>query len=171
MSKLKGVIILGSSRSDGNTFKVCKKLQEQTGFEIIDLKTKNISIYDYDHKNKEDDFLSLIKDIVEKYELILFATPIYWYSMSATLKIFFDRLSDCLTIEKETGRKLKGKHMGMISCGSDNEIFEGFNMPFIQTANYLGMHYVGDLHTWLADDDTIPVLVEARLDIFAQNLP
>lgn len=171
MSKLNGVIILGSSRSDGNTFKVCKKLQELTGFEIIDIKTKNISIYDYEHKNKDDDFLPLIKDITQKYELILFATPIYWYSMSATLKIFFDRISDCLSIEKQIGRKLKGKYMGMISCGSDNEIFEGFNMPFIQTANYLEMQYVGDLHTWLAEDETIPALVEARLEIFAQKLP
>jgi hypothetical protein len=65
------------------------------------------------------------------------------------MKIFFDRIADCLKIEKEIGRKLKGKKMGMISCGSDPELKTGFNMPFIESANYLGMHYLGDIHTWL----------------------
>ncbi len=171
MTKLKGIIILGSSRSNGNTFKICQRLQEQTSYDLIDLKAKNISIYDYEHKNKDDDFLPLIKKIVAEYEVIIFATPIYWYSMSATLKIFFDRISDCLSIEKETGRKLKGKHMAMLSCGSDDEIFDGFTMPFIQSANYLGMNYIGDVHTWLEEDETISAEVAERLNAFAQKLP
>jgi len=46
------------------------------------------------------------------------------------MKTFFDRITDCLKIEKETGRKLRGKAMTMVSCRSDDEIKEGFAMPF-----------------------------------------
>ena len=43
--------------------------------------------------------------------------------------------------------------MGIVSCGSDAEIFEGFEMPFVQSANYLGMSYLGHLHTWVDNED------------------
>ena len=38
------------------------------------------------------------------------------------MKKFFDRISDCIKIEKETGRKLRGMEMAVLSCGSDNEL-------------------------------------------------
>lgn len=165
----KGVIILGSSRSDGNTYKISSYLKEKTGFALIDLNTKNIGKFDYDNKNKDDDFVPLIKDIVNSYDIIIFATPVYWYAMSGTLKIFFDRISDCLKFEKETGRKLRGKSMGMISCSSGTEIHEGFKMPFVESARYLGMNYLGDVHTWFENDE-IPEEVAIRLNDFAENI-
>ena len=52
-----------------------------------------------------------------QYEQIIFATPIYWYAMSAQLKTFFDRMTDLLTIHKPLGRQLrKGKKMFLIAC-------------------------------------------------------
>jgi multimeric flavodoxin WrbA len=163
----RGIILLGSSNSKGETFIVSKYLSEKTDFQIIDLNTKNIAPFDYEFKNRSDDFLPLIKEIVDQYDLIVFATPVYWYTMSGTMKIFFDRISDCLKIEKETGRKLRGKEMAVLSCGSDDELKNGFHMPFIESANYLGMKYVGDVHCWL-EDDKIPAAVKQQLDSFAQ---
>ncbi len=93
-----------------------------------------------------------IKKIVE-YDLIIFATPVYWYSMSGTMKTFFDRITDCLKIEKETGRKLRGKNMAAISCGSDSFENEGFFIPFEKSAEYLGMNYFGHIHTWIEEND------------------
>ena len=97
----KGIILLGSSNSQGNTRKIVDFVSAQTGFPIIDLKTKNILEFDYEFKNRHDDFHPLIKEIVNNYELIIFATPVYWYTMSGILKTFFDRISDCLKIEKK----------------------------------------------------------------------
>lgn len=162
----KGIILLGSSNSKGETFTVSKYLSDQTNFPIIDLKSKFIEPFDYEFKNSKDDFLPLIKEIVDKFEIIVFATPVYWYTMSGTMKIFFDRISDCLKTEKETGRKLRGKKMAVLSCGSDNELKSGFHMPFIESANYLGMKYIGDVHCWL-DEDNIPNIVEQNLKQFA----
>jgi len=55
----KGVILQGSSRSKGNTNKIVTFVQEKTAFDIIDLKSKNFSGFDYDFKNLDDDFMPL----------------------------------------------------------------------------------------------------------------
>lgn len=140
------VIILGSSRSKGNTSKIIEEIASKLDIEIIDLNNYQFSYYDYENKNKEDDFLLLMKKLIENYETLIFATPIYWYSMSGIMKVFFDRISDLLTIEQDLGRKLRGKNMGVIANTSDEEIDYDFFMPFRKSAEYLGMNYIGDAY-------------------------
>ena len=142
----KAVIILGSSRKNGNTTKIVDEVSKEHGIEVINLSDFNISYYDYESKNKEDDFLPLIRRILEEYDTLIFATPIYLYNMSGIMKMFFDRFSDLIRIEKETGRKLRGKKIGVISNSHDNEIEESFYIPFKKTADYLGMEYLGHAH-------------------------
>lgn len=165
----KGIILLGSSNSNGETFKVTKYIADQTTYKIIDLKTKHILPFDYEFNNHNDNFLPLIKEIVDNFELIIFATPVYWYTMSGKMKVFFDRISDCLKTEKETGRKLRGMEIAVLSCGSDKVLKDGFHMPFIETANYLGMKYVGDVHSWL-ESDNIPNEVIQKLEDFIKRI-
>ena len=62
-----------------------------------------------------------METIIQKYDTIIFATPVYWYSMSGTLKTFFDRLSDLLHYKKELGRQMRGKKMAMISNSGEND--------------------------------------------------
>jgi multimeric flavodoxin WrbA len=140
------VIILGSSRKNGNTTKIVDEISKDTGIDVIDLSDYNISYYDYESKNREDDFLPLIRRILEQYDTLIFATPIYWYNMSGIMKVFFDRFSDLIRIEKETGRKLRGKKIGVISNSHDDEIEESFYIPFKKSADYLGMEYLGHAH-------------------------
>jgi multimeric flavodoxin WrbA len=142
----KKVIILGSARKNGNTTKIVDEISKEQGIDVIDLSDYNISHYDYESKNREDDFLPLIRRILEEYDTLIFATPIYWYNMSGIMKVFFDRFSDLIRIEKETGRKLRGKKIGVISNSHDNEIEESFYIPFKKTADYLGMEYLGHAH-------------------------
>jgi multimeric flavodoxin WrbA len=142
----KKVIILGSSRKNGNTTKIVDEISKEHGIEVINLSDFNISYYDYESKNREDDFFPLIKGIIENYDTLIFATPIYWYNMSGIMKVFFDRFSDLIRIEKETGRKLRGKKIGVISNSHDDEIEESFYIPFKKTADYLGMEYLGHAH-------------------------
>ena len=151
------VVILGSSRSNGNTRKIINYLNTlDTHIDIVDLNNYNIGYYDYKFKNYNDDFFELFKSLLT-YNTLVFATPIYWYTMSAQLKTFLDRISDALKGEKkEFGRQLRGKYLAVISCGSDDEIFDGFTMPFIESAKYLGMNYIGHVHTWVEKDILIP---------------
>ncbi|GAA3618485.1 flavodoxin family protein [Flavivirga jejuensis] len=165
----RSVIIQGSSRSQGDTGKIVNYISTNNDFDIIDLHTKNIGHYDYDYKNQDDDFIDLITHIVDTYDSIIFATPVYWYSMSGILKVFFDRISDLIRIHKDTGRKLRGKNMAMISCSNHDDLIEGFTMPFVESANYLGMHYLGDIHTYV-ENNTINNEVKLRIDKFIKAI-
>ncbi len=159
------VILQASSRSNGDTNRIINYINSKSQYDIIDLKNKNINHFDYDFKNVDDDFIDLMINITKKYDTIIFATPVYWYSMSGILKVFFDRLSDLLKTHKVLGRKLRGKNMAMISCSNSNDLKEGFTMPFVESANYLGMQYLGDIHTWV-ENDLIPPKVKTIIDKF-----
>lgn len=165
----KTVIIQGSSRSNGNTNKIINHINNTHNFDVIDLYNKDINHFDYDFNNN-DDFIPLIKGVIENYDTIIFATPVYWYSMSGILKVFFDRLSDLLYVEKDLGRNLRGKNMAMISCGSGSGLKDEFSMPFVESANYLGMHYLGNVHTWLESDTKISNEVKSNISNFILKL-
>lgn len=142
----KKVIIVGSSRNNGNTTKIVDVISNQLNIDVINLNDYQFSYYDYESENRSDDFLPLIKSIIEKYDTLIFATPVYWYSMSGIMKVFFDRFSDLIRIEKETGRLLRGKKVAVLSNSHDNEIDFEFYIPFRKSAEYLGMNYLGDKH-------------------------
>ena len=126
MTKLRSVYILGSSRSDGDTRIILDYLCKKNTFEIIDLLDYKISYFDYEHNNSSDDYLPLMREILNNYDHLIFATPVYWYSMSAIMKCFFDRITDLLKVEKDLGRKLRGKYMSLISCSSSDELDPSF---------------------------------------------
>jgi len=165
---MKTIIVQGSSRSGGNTNKITQILQNHLAADVIDLSQLHIGQYDYENANQNDDFMPTIKKIVE-YDSIIFATPVYWYAMSGTMKTFFDRITACLKTEKETGRKLRGKYMAAISCGSVSIEHEGFFIPFEKSAKYLGMHYSGHIHTWIEENDPSNVVLELIKD-FSEKL-
>lgn len=160
----KTVIIQSSARNDGDTAKVVQELVHQTNWEVINLKDYQISHYDYEHRNREDDFLPLMRKIIENYETLIFATPVYWYSMSGILKVFFDRITDLLTIEKTLGRQLRGKNMAAISASGGGDLGDAFWLPFSESANYLGMHYLGHTHTYAEQDN------RAKITAFVQQV-
>jgi len=168
---LKNLIIMGSARSEGNTRKIIEAIIDKTNADFIDLNAYKISYFDYEHRNKNDDFVEIATKMVD-YEQIVFATPVYWYAMSAQLKTFFDRLSDLLTIRKPLGRQLRGsKKMYSIACSSDAVAYKGFTMPFKNTAEYLGMEYGGHLHSWFDEEkDLIPERVLQDIDLFCEKL-
>lgn len=165
------LIIMGSARSDGNTRKIIDAVIDRTAADFIDLSTYKINYFDYEYRNKSDDFVQIATKMVE-YEQIVFATPVYWYAMSAQLKTFFDRLTDLLTTHKRLGRQLRGgKKMYSIACSSDAVAYEGFTMPFKNTAEYLGMEYGGHLHSWYdVENDLIPEDVLREIELFCEEL-
>lgn len=165
----KTVIILGSSRSKGNTGKIVDFISSKYNIEIIDLNDYKVGYFDYNFKNVGDDFIPLMETIIEKYDNLIFATPVYWYNMSGIMKVFFDRFSDLLHYQKDLGRKLRGKNMAMISCSNSNDLKDGFAMPFIASANYLGMNYLGESHTWL-EDGKVSNDVELKIEEFITSI-
>lgn len=130
----------------GQTVKLAEVLSQNSGWKHINLSDFSISAYDYSHINKSDDFLPLMKEIIENHSTIILVTPVYWYAMSGTLKIFLDRWTDLLTIEKELGRRLRGMSMAVAANSVGENLGDHFWLPFIYTANYLGMEYLHGQH-------------------------
>ena len=144
---MKKVVIVGSSRNDGDSAALTKELIKQSEWDIINLNDYDFSYFDYKHENRNDEYSTLMNKIITQYDTLIFATPVYWYAMSGIMKVFFDRITDLLTIEKEIGRQLRGKKMAVISCSKGDNLGDHFWLPFSETAKYLGMEYVGNIHT------------------------
>jgi multimeric flavodoxin WrbA len=161
--QVKKVLILGSSRKDGYTRKAVDRLQEFSDFDVIDLLDYKISHYDYSHENAGDDCLELMRKIIYNYDMLIFATPVYWYCMSGVMKVFFDRITDLLDNEKDLGRKLRTKSMAVLSSSVGDNLGERFWYPFSETAKYLGMDYIGDVHTVENEDPTDALKIFAEL--------
>ncbi|MDF1678039.1 MAG: flavodoxin family protein [Legionellaceae bacterium] len=142
--KPSAIIIFGSSRSTGGTRKAVDNVFEALGktLPVTDLVDCELKEYDYEFR-QDDDFKAIIQRALQ-YDVIILATPVYWYSVSAKMKIFIDRLSDLLAIHKALGRQLRGKKMAVIaSYYTYPEGKDGFEQPLKNTAKYLGMDYVG----------------------------
>lgn len=147
MSMKKTIAIMASSRRNGNTGKLIDWIADDLGIEVVDLGVKNITPYDYEHKNIDDDFLPLMKHILQ-HDNIIFASPVYWYAMSAQMKVFIDRLSDLLDMEdlREEGRQLRSKVAYVITTSVSEQVSEAFIDSFTNTFSYLGMGYGGFVH-------------------------
>ncbi len=143
----KTIAVLGSSRRNGNTGHLIDLIAKELDIEVIDLSTKNISPYDYENENRDDDFLALMDHIL-KHDNIIFVSPVYWYSMSAQMKTFVDRLSDFLSFEEllEQGRELRNKVAYVVSTSISETAGDSFLDSFIHTFEYLGMKYGGSIH-------------------------
>lgn len=136
------LVILGSAHGESNTLVAISRLCPISDYELVDLRTKRIAPYDYNHSlNAGDDFVNLAQKMVEA-KVIVFATPVYWYAMSGLMKVFLDRFTELLSTHKALGKALKGKSTYLISTGSDAELPVGFETPFKLTSEYFGMNYV-----------------------------
>ncbi len=143
----KAIALFASARRNGNTGKLIDWIADDLDMPIINLSEKVISPYDYDHKNINDDFISVMNQLLD-YEIIIFVTPVYWYGPSAQMKIFIDRTSDFLDVDelKDIGRKLRNK-TAYIACTSiSDDADNSFLNSLKNTFEYLGMKYGGYVH-------------------------
>jgi len=156
----RAIAILGSSRSDGNTRRVLDAVLNGRSVELLDLSAHPLTPYDYQHRNESDSFLAFAARMAEA-EVLVLATPVYWYSMSAQLKVFFDRLSDLITIRKDLGRSLAGRQVYAVTSSTTPELPNGFEVPFQLTCEYFAMRWSGCFHGYfLADGQPAPGVME-----------
>ena len=151
MSESSTVIIVGSSRSTGNTAKLAVAVASKLQASVIDLNQYQIAPFDYEFRNSNDDFLTLMKQVLS-FDRIILATPMYWYSPSAIMKTFMDRISDLLKVEKDLGRQLRGKQAALLATGCDAIPAACFEQIFSLTFAYLGMRYQGMLYASCESD-------------------
>jgi NAD(P)H-dependent FMN reductase len=158
----KTIVIMGSSNPMGDTYDICSAIVKKTGFKFQDLMELVIMPYDYEYENSDDDFIGFMRHVVKDYDHIILASPIYWYTISGTMKNFIDRFTDLLTKEKATGRALRGKSLQLISVSKSDNCPEEFAMPIERTANYLAMEWKGHTHFPIDEKE----ICERRLESF-----
>lgn len=112
------LVILGSSRSRGNTRMLVDAAFPKSNRRLIDLGSHAFSEYGYTCANHDEAFAELA-DVLVSHQWVVLATPVYWYTTSATMKRFVDRLSDLVTIRKSLGRALAGRRLYVVATSAD----------------------------------------------------
>ncbi len=138
--------LLGSARGEGHTGTIARAVFDRLDdARLFDLDDVAVGPYRYDYANEDDDFLPLAFKMT-RARAIVFASPVYWYSMSGPMKLFFDRLTDLTETHKTWGKSLAGKTMFVIASGGSPAPHAAFEPPFSETAGYFDMAYGGMLY-------------------------
>lgn len=102
MSKKKVLILSASPRKDGNSELLCKEFEKgaiEAGHhvELISTRNKKINyclgcgVCNSKHKCVQKDDMNEILDKMVEADVIVMATPVYFYSMNAQMKTLIDR--------------------------------------------------------------------------------
>ena len=135
-------VLYGGNRPNGNTETLTKKAIQGLVVEEIYLKDYLIQpITDKRHAEEgfpeiNDDYDSIIDRILQ-YDILIFSTPIYWYSMTGTMKNFVDRWSQTLKDAKypDFKKQMSQKSAYVIAVGGDDPYMKG--LPMIQQFQYI----------------------------------
>jgi multimeric flavodoxin WrbA len=77
-------------------------------------------------------------------DVIVFATPLYFFSASAQLKLIFDRMFSLYKWDNEAGTMqtpLKGKTLVLLASAFEDIGLDALEKPFALTAEYTGMKF------------------------------
>lgn len=145
------LVLYGSSRDNGNTEQLTQLVLEGVPHTSIRLRDKQIeSIHDQRHdpdgfSSVADDYDDVTKAVLD-HDVLIFATPIYWYGMSGHMKNFVDRWSQSLRDKRYNFKQsMAHKHAYVIATGGDEPRVKG--LPLIQQFQYIfgfvGMPFEG----------------------------
>ncbi|MDI7743823.1 flavodoxin family protein [Lysinibacillus fusiformis] len=135
-------VIYGSTRENGNTEWLTEEVINGLPVEKFYLREYNIlPIKDERHTDTgfqevPDHYGELIGKIL-KHDVFIFSTPVYWYSMSGTMKLFIDRWSQTLRDKNHPNFRedLAKKSAYVIAVGGDKPTIKA--LPMIQQFQYI----------------------------------
>ncbi|MBB4823990.1 multimeric flavodoxin WrbA [Sporosarcina luteola] len=147
-------VLYGGNRPNGNTEMLTKLVIQGLPVEEIYLKDYVIEpIEDKRHAKEgfpeiQDDYNSIIDRILE-HDILIFTTPIYWYSMTGIMKNFIDRWSQTLKDEKypDFKKQMSQKRAFVIAVGGDTPRIKGLPMiqQFQHIFDFIGIRFDGYL--------------------------
>lgn len=135
-------VIYGTTRENGNSEILTDYAMKGISSEKIYLRDFTIQpITDMRHSKEgfqdiNDDYNSII-DRILPHDVLIFSTPIYWYSMSGTMKNFIDRWSQTLRDSNyaDFKKQMTSKKAFVIAVGGDEPHMKG--LPMIQQFKYI----------------------------------
>ncbi len=152
---MKIVVLNGSPRRNGNTAAMVSafiEAAEAKGHEIVrfDAAMMNIggcrdccTCFKTGKACSFDDDFNIIAPHILDAGAVVFAMPVYWYSIPAQLKGVIDRLFSFMVAEKP----IAGKKCGLITCCEENDmsVMDGVRIPMERTVNLLKWDMVGEV--------------------------
>ncbi|MEH7108367.1 flavodoxin family protein [Bacillus sp. JJ1764] len=145
-------IIYGGTRANGNTELLTDHVITGVTTEKIYLHEQTIQpIIDKRHspegfEDRNDDYNSII-DRILPHDILLFATPVYWYTMSGSMKNFIDRWSQTLRDSNYPDFKniMATKKAYVIAVGGDQPRIKGLPMiqQFKHIFDFMGIEFAG----------------------------
>lgn len=154
MSK-KIVVITGSPRKNGNSAAMVEKFieaSEAKGNSVTRFNAAFLNLGGCKGCNKcfsagkaclfNDDFNKMAPEI-EQADAVVFAMPVYWYTIPSQIKAAIDKLYSFVV----GGKNIAGKKCALISCCEENDlsVFEGVSIPYKKTASALQWKSVGEV--------------------------
>ncbi|MFJ7734516.1 flavodoxin family protein [Lysinibacillus sp. NPDC097231] len=133
---------IGSSRANSNSEQLTDYVLKGIPHKKIDLKNVTIEpIHDLRHDDNgfqfvADDYDQIIQAFLTS-DIVIFATPIYWYSMSGIMKNMVDRLSHAIRDERfpQLKEKLQTTEAIVLAVGGDDPHIKG--LPLIHQFQYI----------------------------------
>jgi multimeric flavodoxin WrbA len=154
---MKLVAFLGSPRSNGNTDILAKRVTDgavAAGVDAKCIQLRGLEIHPCTGCDKcwvngrpcifADD-MSRLYDEIARADVLLFATPVYWYGPTAIMKAFIDRL---VVFNRPMGRPLiEGKAALLVSTYEEKgpEAAEPMLRMFELSFRYLGLRWIDRL--------------------------
>lgn len=109
--KTKILFINGSENRDGNTSRMAKQLLGNTQYDQLNLVDYRV---DSLGQHFEGDQFDVVLKAMQDADVIVFGTPVYWHTMSGSMKNVIDRMYDI----RDTAN-LQGKQLYFIIQGAD----------------------------------------------------
>ena len=152
---MKITVITGSPRKNGNTFAMVDsfiKAAEEKGHEVVrfDAAMMNVggchacmTCFKTGKACSFDDDFNVIAPHILDADAIVYAMPVYWYSIPAQIKGVIDKVFSFCVAEKP----ISGKKMGLICCCEEHDasVMEGVREPLERTAALLKWDIVGEV--------------------------
>jgi len=167
---MKAAIFNGSPRKNGNTAAMTSSLKEklkEKGYNVdesflyhMDIKgCMNCGACRSSDALKEcaikDDSIPLLKKFVSS-DLVIFASPIYMWHLTASLNAFIERLHSLCRHEPPAVNKMKGKKVAIaMTMGDDEYVAADVVNSLIMFCDYFELRYVGAFAVPFADKEQI----------------
>lgn len=146
--KTKVLFINASENRDGNTSRMAKSLLGNTPYDQLNLVDYRV---DSLGQNFEGDQFDVVLKAMQQADIIVIGTPVYWHTMSGSLKNVIDRM---YTVRNNAN--LTGKQMYFITQGTapTPESIQQLKWTMNRFGEYFGM----DVKGLAANDTEVEVL-------------
>lgn len=141
------MVLLGSSRRNGNTEYLVEEALKGVNYKSVYLLDVHMDpIVDQRHESNgfddvDDEYEKLFKEFLNQ-DIIVFATPLYWFGMSGQMKTFFDRWSQYMREDQYNFKEKMSQKKAYVIITGENPPPKTAALPLIQQFQYI-FEYVG----------------------------